>query len=379
MPQAVWTGTLSFGLVSIPVKLYGATSPSDVRFHHFEGETGRRVRYRRVANEADAPLWEGAAATPGAEERPVPPGMMAPQDEADRAPEDRMTGGRIPVETPSPADTPSPAGRAAPAQAGREAGAPLPAAAQEPQREVAFEDVVRGFEVDPGRFVRVTTEELEELAPEPSRSIDIEDFVRLDDIDPVYFEKSYFVVPGPGAERQYRLLVRAMEESGRVAIGRFVLRTREHVAAIRPSDGILVLETLFRADEVRDPAGLGIRPTEEPAPREVQMAVRLIDALETDWDPARYPDTYRERVLEMIRAKAGPAPERPPFPADAEEEPAVFDLMEALKRSVEEARRSRSPAGGNPTPSGSPETPAARRAATTTRSPQRQRRPRRTG
>jgi DNA end-binding protein Ku len=313
MPQAVWTGTLSFGLVSIPVKLYGATSPRDVRFHQFEGRTGRRVRYRRVADEGDEPLWED----PAAGWEPPTPEHAGPEPSRERD---------------QPAVEP---GRPAPAQAGVD----LPAADQ--PGEVAFEDVVRGFEVDPGRFVRVSQEELEELAPEPSRSIDIEDFVRLVDIDPVYFEKSYVVVPGRGAERQYRLLVRAMEESGRVAVGRFVLRTREHVAAIRPSGGVLMLETLFRFDEVRDPVELGIPPAEEPSARELQMAVRLIEAIGRDWDPARYPDTYRERVLEMIRGKAGPAPER----RVAEEEPAVFDLMEALKRSVEEAMRARGPEG----------------------------------
>jgi DNA end-binding protein Ku len=125
-----------------------------------------------------------------------------------------------------------------------------------------------------------------------------------------------------------------------VAIARFVLRTREHVAAVRPAGGFLMLETLFRADEVRDPSTLGLAAADEPPEREVDVAVRLIEALAVDWDPARYPDDYRERVLDMIRGKAGPAPDAPLEPAPGEE-PAVFDLMEALKRSVEEARRAR--------------------------------------
>jgi DNA end-binding protein Ku len=313
MPQAVWTGTLSFGLVSIPVKLYGATSPRDVRFHQFEGRTGRRIRYQRVANVDDVPLWEGTRVAP--DEQPA-------------------------VAPPTPEWTPD-----EPAAAGREARPE--AASAEPREErseeptdVAFQDVVRGFEVDPGRFVEVTAEELEELAPEPSRVIEIEDFVRLDQIDPVYFEKSYHVVPARGGERTYRLLVRAMEHAGFVAIARFVLRTREHVAAVRPAGGFLMLETLFRADEVRDPSTLGLAAADEPPEREVDVAVRLIEALAVDWDPARYPDDYRERVLDMIRGKAGPAPDAPLEPAPGEE-PAVFDLMEALKRSVEEARRAR--------------------------------------
>ncbi len=315
MPQAVWTGTLSFGLVSIPVKLYGATSPRDVRFHQFEGRTGRRIRYQRVANADDMPLWEGTRIRP--DEGPQPP--TAP------------SAGRTPDEPAAIEPEVEPAGSV------RES--------REEPSAVAFEDVVRGFEVDPGRFVEVTAEELEELAPEPSREIEIEDFVRLDEIDPVYFEKSYHVVPARGGERTYRLLVRAMEHAGFVAIARFVLRTREHVAAVRPTGGFLMLETLFRADEVRDPATLGVAVVDEPADREVDVAVRLIEALTTDWDPARYPDDYRERVLEMIRGKAGPAPEASLEPAVPGEEPAVFDLMEALKRSVEDARRTRARSG----------------------------------
>ncbi|MFL5796739.1 MAG: Ku protein [Actinomycetota bacterium] len=334
MQQAVWTGTLSFGLVSIPVKLYGATSPRDVRFHQFEGRTGRRVRYRRVADEADEQLWEGPAGGWRSDQEwgaPGPATALPPGTEGAAAELSPMEP------TTRPGQREAELGPAGDRQA---QGRPLEARPRDEgpaAREVAFEDVVRGYEVDPGRFVRVTAEELEELAPEPSGSIDIEDFVRLADIDPVYFEKSCQVVPAPGSERQYRLLVRAMEESGRVAIGRFVLRTREHLAAIRPWGGALMLETLFRFDEVREPRGL--RPAEEPSPREIQMAVRLIEALGREWDPARYPDTYRERVLEMIRGKAGPAPER----TLAVEEPAVFDLMEALKRSVEAARRARGP------------------------------------
>jgi DNA end-binding protein Ku len=213
----------------------------------------------------------------------------------------------------------------------------------EQPREVAFQDVVRGFEIDPGRFIEVTSEELEELAPERSRAIEIEDFVRLVEIDPVYFEKSYHVMPARGGERTYRLLVAAMEQAEFVAIARFVLRTREHVAAIRPAGGFLMLETLFRSDEVRDPLTLpsGAAFAEEPSQRELDVAVRLIEALAVDWDPARYPDDYRERVLEMIRGKAGPAPEHAFEPATQGEEPAVFDLMEALKRSVEDARTAR--------------------------------------
>jgi DNA end-binding protein Ku len=277
-----------------------------------------------VTNEADVTLWEGSR--PAADERPFAfdPGPSSSSSEPE---------GRERVEAAGWPD-------AAP---GSPASVPERARREEPS-EVAFQDVVRGFEIDPGRFIEVTSEELEELAPEPSRVIEIEDFVRLDQIDPVYFEKSYVVVPARGGEKTYRLLVKAMEQAEFVAIGRFVLRTREHVAAVRPSGGFLMLETLFRADEVRDPStlGRGIDAGEEPAKREVDVAVRLIEALSVDWDPARYPDDYRERVLEMIRGKAGPAPAQPlAAEPGGESEPAVFDLMEALKRSVDEARAAR--------------------------------------
>jgi DNA end-binding protein Ku len=284
-----------------------------------------------VANEADVPLWESGRAgetTPG-------PEWLRDERPPERPDEDLAGRGDAAAEV-----TEAPAERQAGEPERRRSEPEAPAAEEQP-REVAFEDVVRGFEVDPGRFIRVTAEDLERFAPEQDRTVRIEDFVRLDEIDPVYFEKSYHVVPGRGGEKTYHLLVRAMEEAGYVAIGRFVLRTREHVAAIRPSNGALMLETLFRSDEVRNPSELGLRDAEEPSERELAIAVRLIETLATEWDPARYPDDYRERVLEMIRDKAGPAPDVLPSPASPNEEPAVFDLMEALKKSVEEARTAR--------------------------------------
>jgi len=344
MPQAIWTGTVSFGLVSIPVKLYGATSPRDVRFHQFEGRTGRRVRYQRVANEADVPLWEGAR-TGEAPPRPSPE-WLRDERPPERSSEDVVDAREAAIAevTEAPAESDAPAPEPAPRRS--EPAAP----AVEEKREVAFEDVVRGFEVDPGRFIRVTDEDLERFAPEQDRTIRIEDFVRLDEIDPVYFEKSYHVVPARGGEKTYHLLVRAMEEAGFVAIGRFVLRTREHVAAVRPTNGALMLETLFRSDEVRSPSELGLFSAEEPSERELAIAIRLIETLATEWDPARYPDDYRERVLEMIRDKAGPTPDVLPAPDSPGEEPAVFDLMEALKKSVDEARKARRAEQGSTDP-----------------------------
>lgn len=330
MPQAVWTGTLTFGLVSIPVKLFGATTPRDVRFRQFEGRTGRRIRYRRVAAEAlepppDDDWWSSPTEPAAAAHRP------APGEE----------GVGEPPRAEVPATATSPQG-----PAGRSKAPPPPAGADE-EPEVPYERVVKGYEVEPGRFVMVDRDELEALAPERSQAIEIEDFVEIAEIDPVFFERSYHVAPAPGdaSARPYWLLYRAMQDAGRVGIGRFVLRTKEHLAAVRPARGALMLETLFFADEVRDVAELWIPPAQDPHPREVEMATRLIEALTVEWDPQRYRDTHRERIEELIRGKVasggvlGTADGGP-----AEPGPAVGDIMAALKQSLEDAKRRR--AGG---------------------------------
>jgi DNA end-binding protein Ku len=173
----------------------------------------------------------------------------------------------------------------------------------------------------------------------------------------VFFEKSYYLAPalGAGGEKPYWLLLRAMERAGKVGMARFVLRTKEYLAAVRPGSGILVLETLFYADEVRDPVELRLPQEVTPAARELDMAVRLIESLTVPWDPGRYRDTYRERVLELVRSKADEGgaivqEEAAPEPAP------VFDLMEALKASVEAARaeRTENPEAKAPTHKRSP-------------------------
>jgi DNA end-binding protein Ku len=311
VPQAVWTGTLSFGLVSIPVRLYNATSPKDVRFRELQAGTARRVRRRRV----------------------VEPGPELPaSDPAAELPRSDRGHGR-----PSGSEPP-PAVRHVEAPTGE-----TPPRVREPEPEaVAYDEVVKGFEIQPDRFVVLDPSEIAALAPERTRTIDIAEFVDLADIDPVYFEKSYYVAPAAGGERPYWLLHRAMREASRVAVATFVMRTREYLAAVRPAEEVLVLETLFFADEVRDPRELALSPPQEPRTRELDMASRLLESLVTTWDPSRYRDRYRERVMELIQSRAEGAVDVGP-PAEEPVTPAVHDLMAALQASLDAIKAERQP------------------------------------
>ena len=295
MATAVWTGTLSFGLVTLPVRLYPATQPKDVRFHLYDRE-GRRIRYQRVVE---------AGAEPALDRNEFPPSDLAADEDTTPAREER-SGTTASIEKP-----------------------------------VAWDDVVRGVETDEGELVTVPREELERIRPERSRSIDIQDFVELEQIDPVYLDKSYYAIPmTPEATRPYVLFHHAMREAGRIGIGRFVLRTKPHLVAIRPMETVLAVETMFFGDEVRDPAELapdldGVEVDE----RELDLAVTLIETLKTDWDPDAYADTYREELLRMLA-------ERTPTKRAAEEPSpaggsAVEELMAALKQSVATAKRGR--------------------------------------
>jgi len=294
MATAVWTGTLSFGLVTLPVRLYPATQPKDVRFHLYDRE-GRRIRYQRVVEAEGGPSGDG-------QELP----------RTDRTDEDVAPMREERVATRGPVETP-----------------------------VAWDDVVRGVETDEGELVTVPREELERIRPERSRSIDIQDFVELEQIDPVYLDKSYYAIPTtPEATKPYVLFHHAMLEAGRIGIGRFVLRTKPHLVAIRPMAKVLAVETMFFGDEVRDPADLapdldGVEVDE----RELDLAVTLIETLKTEWDPEAYADTYREELLRMLA-------ERTPTRHAAEAAApvggsAVEELMAALRESVAAAKRDR--------------------------------------
>ena len=256
-PRSIWRGTISFGLVSVPVRMYTATESKELRFHFLHKEDLAPIGYDKVRKD---------------------------------------TG-----------------------------------------EHVDPEDIVRGFEIEKGRYVPLEDEDLDRLDIELTKSIDICDFVDLDEIDPIYFRKAYYLLPEDGAEKPYTLLVRALEETGKVAVAKVVIRNKQHLAAVRPVDGKLVLETMYYADEVRKPEDVKIKG--ELRKPEVDMAKSLVENLSAPFDPEKYDDTYRKELLQLLRAKA----KGRKLPEPAEEEGAeVVDLMAALRESVERTKRSRS-------------------------------------
>ena len=272
MARAIWTGVISFGLVTIPMRLYTTTSSHAPTFHQFKRGTDQRIRNRRVTEN---------------------------------------TG-----------------------------------------EEVAYDNVVKGADIGNGRHVIVTPEELEAVQPGRSRALAIEDFVDLRDIDPVVWNTTYYVGPdGDAAETAYELLRRAMVNTGKVAIGRFVMRDKEYLATVRPIGDVLGLSTMYFADEVRGVDVIGRAPAErEPDDVHLEVAQQLIGVLSTDWDHSRYHDTHQERIAALIERKAhgvGIVTERAPEPADK-----VAGLLEALRRSVAERTRT-----GRATRSGAERTP----------------------
>src|SRR6266576_3309972 len=190
----------------------------------------------------------------------------------------------------------------------------------EEDQEVPYEEIVKGYEISPGQYVVITPEELENLDPKKTRSIDIEDFVDLDEIDPLFYEHPYYLAPDTGAAKPYKLLLEALKTTNKVAIARVVIRSKEYLTAIRAAGDVLTLETMLFADELIDPKDIEELPEVDvhATEREVDMARQLIESLATDFDPSKYRDTYRERVLEVIEQKAqgqevevAPAPEAP--------------------------------------------------------------------
>ena len=261
MPRSIWTGAISFGLVTVPVKLYSAVSRKTVRFHQLNGKTGVRIQQKRV---------------------------------------DPTTGD-----------------------------------------EVAYEDIVKGYELTPDRYVLIEPGELEALDPKKTKSIEIEDFVALDEIDPIYFDHPYYLAPGAGGAKPYKLLLEAMRDTGRVAIATVVIRSKQQLVAVRPiGDHVLGMATMVFPDEIIDPDSIdeiGAVEEIEVNDRELAIAEQLVESLATEFDADKFRDSYREEVLALIERKAA-GEQIAVQPAAEEAEVPVPDLMSALKASLDAVR-----------------------------------------
>ena len=260
MARAIWTGAISFGLVTVPVKLYSALDRKSVRFHQLSGKSGVRVAQKRV---------------------------------------DPQSGDEVP-----------------------------------------YADIVKGYEIAPDRYVVIEPDELDALEPKKTKTIEIEDFVELSQIDPVFYDHPYYLAPGPGGAKPYRLLLEAMRETGRVAIARVVIRSKEQLVALRPMGDALGVATMLFADEVLPPERvdeIAEAAQVKTTRRELDVAKQLIDSLAGAFEPDKYSDTYRQQVLALIERKAEgkqiavqPEPEEVTAPAP--------DLMSALKASLDAVR-----------------------------------------
>ena len=264
MARSIWTGTISFGLVTVPVKMYSAVSRKSVRFHQLNQATGARIAQKRV---------------------------------------DPSTG-----------------------------------------EEVPYEDIVKGYELSPDRYVVIEPGELEALDPAKTKTIDILDFVDLAEIDPIFYDHPYYLAPATGGAKPYKLLLEAMRETNKVGIAKVVIRSKEQLVALRPmgaggEDGppVLGMATMIFADEIVDPRRIDDLPDDvEVNQRELDIAKQLVDSLAGRFEPEQYTDTYREQVLALIEAKA--AGEEIAVQPQVEEAAPVPDLMAALKASLDAVR-----------------------------------------
>jgi len=289
MARSLWTGAISFGLVTVPVKLYSASSRKTVRFNQLNAATGARIAQKRV---------------------------------------DSSTGD-----------------------------------------EVEYAEIVKGFEIASGRYVVIEPGELEAVQPEKTKSIEIEDFVDLAEIDPIFYDHPYYLAPGPGGAKPYRLLLDAMEAAGKVGIARVVIRQKESLVAVRPMGNVLAMATMLFADEVVDPSTIedlaGLEKI-EGTEKELGIATQLIESLAGPWEPSKYRDSYRDAVMAMIERKASgeqiieaPGGEEP-------ENEAPADLMAALKASIAavQARTGDAPAPSKKKPAAAKKPPAKKKSST---------------
>jgi DNA end-binding protein Ku len=261
-PRAIWNGTISFGLVSIPVRLYTATQSHDVHFHLLHKRDGVRLQNVR---------W-------------------CPKDE----------------------------------------------------KAVPWDEVVRGFEYASGRYVPITDEDLEHLPVKTIHTVDISDFVRLEEVDPIYYDKAYYLAPDAAGVKAFVLLRQALEETGRAAVAKVAIRDKESLCLVRPYQDLLSMDTLFYANEIRSTKDIAVDGV-GVSPKEIQMAVSLIENLSNHFDAQRYHDEYQAALKKLIDAKVAGAP-LPAPPSERGEE--IVDLMEALRASVEATRKKSGEADG---------------------------------
>jgi DNA end-binding protein Ku len=256
--RTLWKGSLSFGLVTIPVRLFPATEEKSVSFNQLRGSDHSRIGYQRVAK-ADG-------------------------------------------------------------------------------TEVPYDEIVKGYEYEPDRYVVFDSDELDALKPASSRTVEILQFVPLEQIDPIYFQRAYYLAPEAAGAKAYGLLSQAMRDKSTVAICKITLRDKEHLATLRLRDDMFVLETMYWPDEIRPMslADTDIGEVPEPRPQEVAMAEALIENLTEDFEPSAYVDTYRQKVLDAVRAKV--EGQEVTVVDDAGEPTGVVDLMEALRQSVEASK-----------------------------------------
>lgn len=208
--------------------------------------------------------------------------------------------------------------------------------------EYDFSDTARGVEIAPDQYVIVQQEEIKELQPESGDAIELQEFIDIAEVDPVYWDRPYYVVPGKGGAKAYQLLLKAMQDSGHVAIGQVVMRQKEHLVTIRPGPGVLMLHIMNYAEEVRNTEELDQLPEEiDLDDRELKMARQLIDSLTDDWDPRKYQDTYQEKLQELVDAKTKGEDVATISAGEEDEGPPVINLMEALKQSLDESKKSR--------------------------------------
>jgi DNA end-binding protein Ku len=255
MPRAIWKGSISFGLVNIPVGLYSATRPgNDIKLRMLRAKDQSPIKYKRVA-EAD-------------------------------------------------------------------------------DKEVPWEEIVKGYEYEKGEFVVVTEEDFDKVNVASNQTVDIREFVDLKDIDPMFFEQPYFLAPDKGGDKAYALLREALEKSGKVGIAKVVIKTREHLAAVKPLGDALVLELMHFADELADPNELNL-PKHEPGKKELAMAEQLIDSMSGEWKPDEWKDEYREALMKLIEEKVAEPGKAPRATKAAGRKPTnVVDLVSVLQQSL---------------------------------------------